>query len=138
VPQRLAVAFAVLLAASAVRARQLTDERVLAELYAAPPRATETGSWRLGEREVSILLVAAYQEDGVQQQLYVTAAAGPGAAGSIGASLYARRGTGWTLVAQRAELLEKHKQGERVRLKLVRNGRERTVEAELGSSRSAE
>lgn len=104
--QRLGVAFAVLLATSAaVRARQLTDERVLADLYAAPPRATETGTWRLGEREVSILLVAAYQEDGVQQQLYVTAAAEPGAAGFVGASLYARQGTDWTLVAHRAELL---------------------------------
>lgn len=105
-PPRLGVAFAVLLAASpAAGARQLTDERVLTELYGAPPGATETGSWRVGEREVSILLVAAYQEDGVPQQLYVTAAAPePGAAGSIGASLYARQGGDWTLLAHRAEL----------------------------------
>lgn len=35
-------------------------------------------------------------------------------------------------------LLEKHQPGERVRLTLVRNGKKRTVEAQLGSTRSAE
>jgi len=106
--RRLGAALAALLASSAATfARQLTEERVLTELYGRAPSPAEAGTWRIGERHVWILLVAAFQEDGVQQQLFVTAAAPePGAASPIGASLYARRGSDWALVASHAELLE--------------------------------
>jgi hypothetical protein len=91
---------------AATHARQLTEERVLTELYDEAPRAADRGAWTIAERDIAILLVAAFQENGVRQQLFVTAAApDPGSAGSIGASLYARQGEDWTLLARHAELL---------------------------------
>ncbi len=112
-----------LVVASAASAQPALDERgVLAALYPGTPLEPVADAWRVGGREVVVLLDAQFQESREPRRLFVTQMRATDAAvgGEIGAVLFALRDAAWVTVAKRPDAVRLRPGSGRGAARLVR------------------